>query len=80
MQTHLLKEKITSSGNTIETIASNIGIDRSTFYRKMKNKGDSFTVKEMNAIVFALNLDVKEATNIFFDKKSSIYATNGERE
>ena len=42
----------------------------------MKNKGNTFTVEEMNKIVSVLHLNEKEATEIFFDKKSSIYATN----
>lgn len=75
MQTQLLKEKIVSSGTTAEALAVAIGINRSTFYRKMKKDGESFTVEEMNKIVNALQLNKDDAVAIFFDKKSSINAT-----
>ena len=76
MQVQLLRGRIVGAGSTIEALAVNIGINRSTFYRKMKNQGNTFTVEEMNKIVAALQLNEKEASEIFFDKKSSIYATS----
>lgn len=66
MKPQLLKRKIVEAGTTVERIAAIIGIDRSTFYRKMKNEGKTFTVEEMNKIVSALHLSKEEAVTIFF--------------
>ena len=41
-----LKGKIVENGLTIEKLADNIGIDRSTLYRKINNNGETFTIKE----------------------------------
>lgn len=60
-----LKAAIVEKGTTQQHIADEIGIDRSTFYRKM-HRGGCFTVAEANAIVSALKLSKDEATAIFF--------------
>ncbi|MEG0591188.1 MAG: XRE family transcriptional regulator [Lachnospiraceae bacterium] len=67
MNTQMLKGKITGSATTMEAIAVTIGMDRSTFYRKMKNKGNTFTVQEMNKMVKEIPLNKEEATAIFFE-------------
>lgn len=67
MKTQMLKGKIVEAGTTIEAIAAAIGVNRSTFYRKMKNKGNTFTVEEMNKIVAAIPLSKSDAAAIFFD-------------
>lgn len=48
-----------------EDMARKMGIDPSTFYRKLKSKGDNFTVGEMHRIVDVLRLTKEEATSIF---------------
>ena len=48
-----------------EAMAKEIGVDVSTFYRKLKNEGVSFTVGQMHKIVAVLGLSQKEATSIF---------------
>ena len=60
-----LKGIIVEKGYTQEALASEIGIDKSTFYRKIKN-GGSFSIGEVNAIVRAINLTRDEAVSIFF--------------
>lgn len=50
---------------TQENVAHEIGIDRTTFYRKMKNGG--FTVKEAKMIANVLPLSKDEAIEIFFN-------------
>jgi len=62
-----LKGKIVERNTTQEELASKIGIDKSTFYRKMKQKGN-FTIKEVNLIVSTLNLSKEEAVSIFFSE------------
>ena len=66
MNTQMLKRKIVESGMTQEAVADAIGMNRSTFYRKMKRKGNTFTVEEMNKIVQVIPLSREEASNIFF--------------
>jgi DNA-binding phage protein len=51
---------------TIEELAREIGIDRSTMYRKFKSQGEDFSIKEANLIVEALELNKDEAMAIFF--------------
>lgn len=66
MNTQMLKGKIVESGITQEAVADAIGMNRSTFYRKMKRKGNTFTVEEMNKIVQVIPLSREEAVLIFF--------------
>nr|WP_077613060.1 phage repressor protein [Clostridium sp. Marseille-P2415] len=62
----MLKGKIMESGITQEAMADAIGMSRCTFYRKMKRKGNTFTVEEMNNIVKTIHLSKEEAVSIFF--------------
>lgn len=66
MNTQMLKGKIVESGITQEAVADAIGMNRCTFYRKMKRKGNTFTVEEMNKIVQVIPLSKEEAVLIFF--------------
>ena len=50
----------------VETLASMIGIDRATLYRKLNSAGETFTIKEANQIVQILGLTREEADRIFF--------------
>lgn len=70
MNVQMLKGKIVEAATTQEAIADAIGVDRSTFYRKMKRKGNSFTVEEMNKIVASIPLTKEEAVSIFFEQQS----------
>ena len=62
-----LKGKIVERNTTQEELANKIGIDKSTFYRKMKQNGN-FSIKEVNLIVSTLNLSKDEAMSIFFSE------------
>ena len=48
-----------------EELAEKIGVDASTFYRKMKDDGVNFTIGPMHKIVDVLGLTREEATSIF---------------
>lgn len=62
-----LKGKIVENGLSVKELALKIGIDRSTFYRKLAtNQGETFTVREVNLICKYLNLSKDEAMEIFF--------------
>lgn len=62
-----LKAIIVEKGTTQEAVAESIGMDRSTFYRKVKNGGKGFTVGEIQRIVEAVPLTNEEAMLIFFN-------------
>lgn len=61
-----LKGKIVEKGLTIEEIATKIGLDRSTLYRRFSQDGETFSIREANLICSILELSSKEATAIFF--------------
>ena len=67
MQTNmdLLRGKMAERKIGKEELAQRIGVDASTFYRKMKDEGISFTVGQMHKIVNVLSLTHEEATAIF---------------
>lgn len=63
-----LKGIIVERNTTQQAVADQIGIVRSTFYRKMKNGGD-FSIKEAQLIAKAIPLTDSEAIEIFFGDK-----------
>lgn len=64
----MLKGKVIEKGYTLEKVAENIGIDRSTMSRKLGNSGEDFTIKQADDIVSFLGLTPTEATSIFFSQ------------
>lgn len=60
-----LRGKMVELGYSVESFASEIGVDKSTLYRKLDN-GEKFTVGEAKKIRTALDLTSEEATAIFF--------------
>ena len=64
----MLKWKVVERGLTLEKVAENIGIDRSTMSRKLGNGGADFTIKQADGIVTLLNLNSDEAAYIFFNQ------------
>lgn len=65
VDTDLLKGKIVANGLTQERVAAQIGMDRSTFSRKMQNNALSFSVGDMHALCNILGLSAEEAKKIF---------------
>ena len=49
-----------------DKMATLIGVNRATFYRKLENAGEAFTIREVNIIAKTLNLDLNELNTIFF--------------
>lgn len=68
VNTKKLKKIIYERGHTQQELADLIGIDRSTFYRKMKNGGD-FSVKEARKLAEKVPLTNLEAVDIFFSQE-----------
>ena len=64
-----LKGKIVEKGETVQTVADAMGIDKATLYRKMKNDGETMLVKDANALVRILALTADEAMAIFFSQR-----------
>jgi len=63
-----LRGMIVERGTTQEAVAKIIGVDRSTFYRKM-NDGGKFTIGEARKIAQALQIGKSEAAEIFLGYK-----------
>lgn len=62
----LLKRSIAASGKTKETVAKEIGIDYSTFTRKMNSDALTFSVSQMHRMADALDLSAEQVKSIFF--------------
>lgn len=63
-----LKGRIVEKGLTIGELASIIGVDKTTIYRKLKGNGDDFSILEADNIAKALSLSSSDATAIFFSQ------------
>ena len=61
----MLKAKMTEKGKNAEYISSKLGIDTSTFYRKLGGKSE-FNRSEILIIKNSLSLNKKEMDSIFF--------------
>lgn len=62
----ILRGKIVERNTTQETVADEMGINRSTFYRKMKENGLPFTVGEVQRLAAILSLTGDDVMRIFF--------------
>lgn len=65
MNVKKLKEKISEANLTGEMVSSTIGIDQSTYYRKLNAEGENFTVAQAKKLASLLKLSGKEAAEIF---------------
>lgn len=63
---NLLRAKIVENNTTQESVANSIGMNRTTFYRKMKTNGSQFTVEEVAGIARVLSLSSTDIMRIFF--------------
>jgi DNA-binding Xre family transcriptional regulator len=61
-----LNGKIVEMGMTKEGLAESIGIDRSTFFRRLKN--NKLLLSDAHRICEALQLTKEDAINIFLGK------------
>lgn len=60
-----LKKKAGDLGVKVKEIAQALEIDESTYYRKMANKGNSFSVAQAQKLTELLQLSKEEAREIF---------------
>lgn len=52
-----------------EKVAKELGIDPSTFYRKMNRDGEEFTIKQMRQLIAITGMTEKEALDIFLNSE-----------
>ena len=75
INTNKLKGLIVERCTTQQAVADSIGIDRSTFYRKMKKGGD-FSIEEAKKMKQEIPLTDQEAIEIFFGGKVAFTLQN----
>lgn len=63
-----LKGKIVENGMSVQELAELVNIDKATFYRKLNANGETFLIREADAISKALNLTGEEVNAIFFSQ------------
>ena len=61
-----LKGRIVEKSKNVNEVAKEIGIDKSTLYRKIKTNGSTLTIKEVTAIAECLELNYDDIKAIFF--------------
>ena len=71
-----LRGKMVETGMNVEALATAIGVDKSTLYRRLAGNGGDFTIKEADQISIALSLSAAEATNIFFASLICVFHHN----
>ena len=68
VNTDRLKSALQDRNITIEQASEHIGINPSTFYRRISRNGEKFTVSEVGKLADLLKLDSETMNGIFFDK------------
>ena len=63
VNTRKLSGKIVEKGTTKEAIADEIGIDKSTFYRRLRN--NKLLITDVHKICEILELSISEMADIF---------------
>lgn len=63
----LLDNEISKANLSYKEVARSLGMDYTTFYRKMKRKTSSFSVENAKKLKDLLNLSTKRSLEIFFD-------------
>lgn len=61
----MLREKIDAKGISIQEFSKEMGINPSTFYRKLETDGLHFTIGQMHKAVELLALSKSDAVQIF---------------
>lgn len=62
----LLNDARKKNGVQISDIANALNIDQSTYYRKIKDGGGSFTIAQVQRMADILKLSACECSQIFF--------------
>ena len=67
---NLFRGKLVEKGMKCEDMACEIGVDPSTFSRKMAKQGDTFSIAQVQKMVSVLQLTESEANAIFLQQNS----------
>lgn len=65
MDSSKLKARIKECRLSVKEISSELGIDQSTYYRKISADGDNFSVAQVKRLAELLHLTSDEAQEIF---------------
>lgn len=60
-----LKGKMAEENISANELSNAIGVDKTTFYRKLREGGGKFTVEQIQGIAAKLSMTPNEAMNIF---------------
>lgn len=63
-----LKAKMVELGMNVDELSEKIGMDRTTFYRRLSADGQTFLIKEADAISKELGMTREEVNEIFFSQ------------
>lgn len=63
-----LKAKMVEIGINVEELSGAIGMDKATFYRRLSADGQTFLIKEVDAICKELKMTKEEVNEIFFSQ------------
>ena len=63
MDTHEVKRRMKDRGITGEAMAKELGIDPSTYYRKMQKDGKEFSAMDLNVFKRVLEMNSQEAVD-----------------
>lgn len=63
-----LKAKMVELEINADELSEKIGIDRATFYRRLSFGGQTFSIREADAICTELKLTREEVNDIFFSQ------------
>lgn len=70
-----LKGKMVELELNADELSEKIGMDRATFYRRLSANGQTFSIKEADAISKVLGLTRNEVNEIFFSQYVALNAT-----
>lgn len=60
-----IKIRMNEKDLTVKDVVNALGIDESTYYRKMANSGKTFSVEQAQKLSVLLDLTKQEASEIF---------------
>lgn len=63
-----LKAKMVEQGLSVDELSKRIKMDKATFYRRLSASGQTFSIREADAISRELNLTRVEVNDIFFSQ------------
>ena len=63
-----LKAKMVELGTNVDELSEKIGMDRATFYRRLSADGQTFLIKEADAISKELGMTREEVNETFFSQ------------